>query len=98
MGGAWCPVMPISQTNFGKEWIQVKLNRSFVISAIETQGRFALGSGKEFVPSYQIEYSRNNGLTWHKWKDFRGSSVSVVLVFLSVFHCKLDTRLLGSVR
>lgn len=68
---------PISHSNFGKEWIQVKLNRSYVISAIETQGRFGMGSGKEFVPSYQVEYSRNGGKSWHKWKDFRGSGVSM---------------------
>jgi hypothetical protein len=83
LGGAWCPNKPISSGTFGQEWIQVKFNRSFVISAIETQGRFALGSGKEFVPSYQIIYSRNNGLTWHKWKDFRGSHVSTDLRSLS---------------
>lgn len=76
LGGAWCPMKPISSSNFGKEWIQVKLNRSFVVSAIETQGRFGMGSGKEFTPSYQVEYSRNGGQSWHKWKDFRGSSVS----------------------
>lgn len=76
-GGAWCPSRPISNSNLGKEWIQVKLNRSYVVSAIETQGRFSMGSGKEFVPSYQVEYSRDNGRTWHKWKDFRGASVSI---------------------
>lgn len=54
----------------------MKLNRSYVISAIETQGRFGMGNGKEFVPSYQVEYSRNSGKSWHKWKDFRGSGVS----------------------
>lgn len=60
----------------GKEWIQVKLNRSYVVSAIETQGRFGLGSLKEYVPSYQIEYSRDSGRTWHKWRDIHGYSVS----------------------
>ena len=79
-GGAWCPGKPMSNSNFGKEWIQVRLNRSHVITAVETQGRFALGSGKEFAPAYQIEYSRNGGLTWHKWKDVRGPSVSVTCV------------------
>lgn len=73
MGGAWCPNKPISANSFGKEWIQVKFNKSFVITAIETQGRFG---GQESVPLFQIEYSRNGGQTWHKWKDFRGSSVS----------------------
>lgn len=79
LGGAWCPGKPISSLNSGKEWIQAKLNRSHVITAIETQGRFALGSGKEFVPAYQVEYSRNGGRTWHRWKDIRGASVSVSL-------------------
>lgn len=74
---------PISGSNFGKEWIQVKLNRSHVISAIETQGRFGMGNGKEFVPSYQVEYSRNGGSSWHKWKDFRGSSVSIIAHLLA---------------
>lgn len=56
----------------------MKLNRSYVVTAIETQGRFAMGSGHEFMPNYQIEYSRNAGLSWHKWKDFKGSYVSVL--------------------
>lgn len=81
-GGAWCPLKPISANSFGKEWIQVKLNKSFTITAIETQGRNGLGAGKEFVPFYQIEYSRNSGLTWHKWKDLRGSSVSITIIKL----------------
>lgn len=80
LGGAWCPEKPISSFNFGKEWIQVKLNRSYVINGIETQGRYYLGNGKEFVPSYQVEYSRNGGQTWHKWKDFHGSSVSILFI------------------
>lgn len=69
---------PISVSNYGKEWLQVKLNRSFVVTAIETQGRFAMGSGKEYTPMYSVEYSRNGGLRWHKWKDFRGSTVSIL--------------------
>lgn len=52
-----------------------------MITAIETQGRFGMGSGKEFVPSYQVEYSRNGGLSWHKWKDLRGLNVSIVTFF-----------------
>lgn len=55
-----------------------------MITAIETEGRFGMGSGKEYVPSYQIEYSRNGGLSWHKWKDIRGSNVSIVIITRSV--------------
>lgn len=86
-GGAWCPAKPISGSNFGKEWIQAKLNRSFVVSAIETQGRFGMSSGREFVPSYQVEYSRDGGQTWHKWKDFRGSSVSIAMTHTGCSLC-----------
>lgn len=75
-GGAWCPMKPISAHNFGKEWIQVKLNRSHVISAIETQGRYGFGSGREYVTHYQIEYSRDSGKSWHKWRDYKGNYVS----------------------
>lgn len=84
-GGAWCPMKAISGQTFGKEWIQAKFNKSYVVTAIETQGRFG---GKEFVPSYQVEYSRNGGLTWHKWKDLKGSSVSRIEKFSPLpFRC-----------
>lgn len=64
----------------------MKLNRSYVVNAIETQGRYYSGNGKEFVPSYQIEYSRNGGLSWHKWKDFHGSSVSKTPFLFSILN------------
>lgn len=75
-GGAWCPSPQLDMDNSGSEWIQVNLNQSFVITAIATQGRFGNGNGVEFVEEFWLEFSRDAGLTWHKWKNRRGSHVS----------------------
>lgn len=78
-GGAWCPSPQLDIDNSGSEWIQVNLSAPFVITAISTQGRFGNGVGVEFVDEFWLEYSRDFGKTWHKWKSRKGSHVSVHL-------------------
>lgn len=77
-GGAWCPHSQLDIDMSGSEWIQVNLtSQRFVITAISTQGRFGNGMGVEFVEEYWVEYSRDGGKSWHKWKSQQGSHVSV---------------------
>lgn len=76
-GGAWCPSQQLSALNSGLEWIQVNLTARHVITAVATQGRFGNGMGVEFTEHYWVEYTRDLGKTWHKWKSKDGVHVSV---------------------
>ena len=80
--GAWCPKEPMNYEKSGTEWIQVSLNQRFVITAIATQGRFGNGRGLEFTEEYYVEYSRDFGTTWSKWKNHRGQTVRKYLTYL----------------
>lgn len=44
-GGAWCPAAQISPDS--SEWLEVDLGRPFLITAVETQGRYGGGHGRE---------------------------------------------------
>ncbi|XP_074599488.1 uncharacterized protein LOC141853883 [Brevipalpus obovatus] len=72
--GAWCPKEPMNYAKSGTEWIQVNLNQRYTITAIATQGRFGNGRGLEFTEEYYVEYSRDFGTTWSKWKNHRGQT------------------------
>jgi len=75
-GGAWCPHSQLDIDMSGSEWIQVNFtSQRFVITAISTQGRFGNGMGVEFVEEYWVEYSRDGGKSWHKWKSQQGSHI-----------------------
>ncbi len=45
------------------------------MTGVATQGRFGNGYGAEFVEEYWIEYSRDNGSVWHRWKNADGNHV-----------------------
>lgn len=72
-GGAWCPFPQVDSELSGSEWIQVNLTKRFVITAIETLGRFGNGMGVEFVEEFWVEYSRDFGSTWIKWRNKKGA-------------------------
>ena len=72
-GGAWCPHTPLEIENSGTEWIRVNLTNRFIVTGISTQGRFGNGVGIEYVEDYWIEYSRDFGQSWFKWKDRKGT-------------------------
>ncbi|CAG2119144.1 unnamed protein product, partial [Medioppia subpectinata] len=71
-GGAWCPLKQLNDRESGTEWIQVNLRDQYVVTGIAIQGRFGNGVGVEYVEGFWIEYSRDNGSTWHKWTDQNG--------------------------
>lgn len=44
-----------------------------VINGVATQGRFGNAVGVEFAEEFYLEYSRDGGLTWIKWKNHKGN-------------------------
>uniref|UniRef100_A0A0N4ZW15 Discoidin domain-containing receptor 2 n=1 Tax=Parastrongyloides trichosuri TaxID=131310 RepID=A0A0N4ZW15_PARTI len=68
-GGAWCPKNYIMRDSY--EFLQVDLKGLFIISAIETQGRYSNGTGREFSSHYNIDYMRN-GSRWIRYKNRSG--------------------------
>ncbi|CAG2103628.1 unnamed protein product [Medioppia subpectinata] len=70
--GAWCPSRQLTAPLSGTEWIQVNFRDQYVVTGIAIQGRFGNGVGVEYVEGFWIEYSRDNGSTWHKWTDQNG--------------------------
>ena len=57
-GGAWCPDRPIGINSY--EYLQIEFRQLFYVNAVETQGRFGNGQGKEYAEFYQIQYQRDN--------------------------------------
>ncbi|XP_049885499.1 epithelial discoidin domain-containing receptor 1-like [Pectinophora gossypiella] len=70
-GGAWCPNGLITPES--RQYLEIDLRGLFLITATETQGRFANSVGVEFVESYGLEYWRDDLNRWVKYKDFNGS-------------------------
>ncbi|KRZ70074.1 Discoidin domain-containing receptor 2 [Trichinella papuae] len=67
-GGAWCPRTQIDETQY--EYLEVNLQQLHVLTAVETQGRFGGGHGKEYPLHYILEYWRpGRGDQWIRYKD-----------------------------
>ncbi|KAL1237226.1 Discoidin domain-containing receptor tyrosine kinase [Trichinella pseudospiralis] len=67
-GGAWCPSSQIDETQY--EYLEVNLHQLHVLTAVETQGRFGGGHGKEYPLHYILEYWRpGRGDEWIRYKD-----------------------------
>ncbi|KAH8404898.1 hypothetical protein KR222_009664 [Zaprionus bogoriensis] len=72
-GGAWCPKHMVS--NALKEYLQVDLLQTHVITAIRTQGRFGKGQGQEYTEAYVLEYWRPGFDKWQRWKNTQGKEI-----------------------
>ncbi|KAH8385750.1 hypothetical protein KR009_002651 [Drosophila setifemur] len=72
-GGAWCPKHMVS--NALKEYLQVDLLHTHVITAIRTQGRFGKGQGQEYTEAYVLEYWRPGFDKWQRWKNIQGKEI-----------------------
>ncbi|KAJ2954435.1 hypothetical protein O0L34_g2705 [Tuta absoluta] len=70
-GGAWCPNGLITPDT--RQFLEIDLHDEYLITATESQGRFANSVGVEFVESYSVEYWRKSVNRWVKYKDFNGS-------------------------
>jgi len=65
-------------SNALKEYLQVDLLQTHVITAIRTQGRFGKGQGQEYTEAYVLEYWRPGFDKWQRWKNTQGKEVSEV--------------------
>lgn len=63
-------------SNALKEYLQVDLLQTHVITAIRTQGRFGKGQGQEYTEYYVLEYWRPGFDKWQRWKNTQGKEVS----------------------
>ncbi|XP_043947525.1 uncharacterized protein LOC108024892 isoform X2 [Drosophila biarmipes] len=72
-GGAWCPKHMVS--NALKEYLQIDLLQTHVITAIRTQGRFGKGQGQEYTEAYVLEYWRAGFDKWQRWKNIQGKEI-----------------------
>lgn len=73
-GGAWCPKDLVKQES--KEYLEINLKSTHVITFVETQGRFGNGQGKEFAENYILDYWRPQLNEWIRFKNRSGSEVS----------------------
>lgn len=80
-GGAWCPNGLIHSRS--RQFLQIDLRKEYLITATETQGRFANSVGVEFVETYTVEYWRSSLNRWVKIKDENGTKVSIDRSMLS---------------
>lgn len=72
-GGAWCPKDPI--TRGSREFLEINLRTTRVITVTETQGRFGNGQGLEYAEQYAIEYWRPQGHKWIRYKNRTGEEL-----------------------
>lgn len=82
-GGAWCPDRPIGINSY--EYLQIEFRQLFVINAVETQGRFGNGQGKEYAEFYQIQYQRDNQSS--EWITYRNSATNKTVEMNSLSIC-----------
>ncbi|OUC43362.1 hypothetical protein D917_09815, partial [Trichinella nativa] len=76
-GGAWCPRTQIDETQY--EYLEVNLQQLHVLTAVETQGRFGGGHGKEYPLHYILEYWRpGRGGQWMRYKDQQRNEVCII--------------------
>ncbi|XP_055955868.1 discoidin domain-containing receptor 2 isoform X2 [Patella vulgata] len=79
-GGAWCPKETITKDTY--EYIQIDLVNLTVITKVETQGRFGYGQGQEYATAYLLEYQREDGGNWIRFRNRKG---------IEIFKGNLDT-------
>ncbi|CAD6185537.1 unnamed protein product [Caenorhabditis auriculariae] len=70
--GAWCPKPQINSKSY--EFLQVNLNHTFLITAVETQGRYGNGTGREYASEYMIDYLRPDS-QWIRYKNRTGHTM-----------------------
>ncbi|EJD76708.1 TK/DDR protein kinase [Loa loa] len=64
--GAWCPKPQIKAGSY--EFLEVNFEQVYVITGIETQGRYGNGTGREYTTHYMIEYLRLDS-SWIKYQN-----------------------------
>ncbi|KAK2191810.1 hypothetical protein NP493_45g07003 [Ridgeia piscesae] len=72
-GGAWCPKNPIAPGVY--EWLEINLRVLKTITLIETQGRFGNGQGQEYAEAYIVDYQREEGGPWFRFRNRKNQEV-----------------------
>lgn len=73
-GGGWCPKQQVEKGV--REYIQVDLGEVFVVTGVQTQGRYDRGRGQEYAEEYTVEYWRPGLEEWKEWQRWDGKKVS----------------------
>ncbi|CAM1292183.1 DDR2 (predicted) [Pycnogonum litorale] len=66
-GGAWCPLNQVTED--AKEYIELNLGELNVITAVETQGRWSNGQGREYTEWYFVDYWRPGFAKWVRYHN-----------------------------
>ncbi|XP_052222204.1 LOW QUALITY PROTEIN: discoidin domain-containing receptor 2-like [Dreissena polymorpha] len=70
-GGAWCPNGFVTKDSY--EYLQIDLGRLMAITKVEVQGRFGNGQGMEFAAEFLLEYQRQDGGEWIRFRNKLGN-------------------------
>ncbi|XP_053381062.1 discoidin domain-containing receptor 2-like isoform X2 [Mercenaria mercenaria] len=73
MGGAWCPKPMIDQYSY--EYLQIDLGKLCVVTMVEMQGRFGNGQGQEYTEQFLLEYQREDGGEWMRFRNKLGEEL-----------------------
>ena len=79
-GGAWCPLQPVSPDK-PDQWLGMNLTTTHVINSLETQGRYANGSGQEYTTAYRVLYWREGMQKFREYRDSLGRVVRKILKY-----------------
>lgn len=74
-GGAWCPQSLIKKTTYTEEFLEIVLEKEFVVRSVITQGRFAGGMGQEFAEHIVLQYWRPGDGSYRQYVDSRGNYI-----------------------
>ncbi|XP_045197424.2 discoidin domain-containing receptor 2-like isoform X2 [Mercenaria mercenaria] len=66
-GGAWCPKQLVDKNSY--EYLQIDLGKLMVITKVEVQGRFGNGKGMEYAEAFLLEYQRQDGGEWIRFRN-----------------------------
>ncbi|XP_021920261.1 discoidin domain-containing receptor 2-like isoform X2 [Zootermopsis nevadensis] len=72
-GGAWCPKQQVERGV--REYLEVDLGDVYVLTGVETQGRYDRGRGQEYVEEYMIEYWRPGLGEWKQYSRWDGKQI-----------------------
>ncbi|KAG7191203.1 hypothetical protein KM043_013178 [Ampulex compressa] len=72
-GGAWCPKRQIAKGV--QEWLQVELLGGYMVTGVQSQGRYDHGRGQEYVEEYTIEYTRPRLGHWRQYRFWNNDEV-----------------------
>ncbi|KJH42882.1 f5/8 type C domain protein [Dictyocaulus viviparus] len=70
--GAWCPKPQIHSNSY--EFLQIDLENVYIVTSVETQGRYGNGTGREYVSEYMIDYLRP-GSKWIRYRNRSGHTL-----------------------